>query len=130
MIRSGTIHVGIARHPDDFFQPIRWHQSLKAIALMRLTGYWDFMLRGLELEVAVAAGLNIGNRCRGRWRSPGGMALADIINRLRSSTEDAVQELAAVLDVDPVARGGNIVAVMTHAISHEVSLRQRVLRGT
>lgn len=130
MIGSGAMHVGITRHPDDFLQPIWWHQSLKAVALMRPTGYWDLMLRGLELEVAVAAGLNIRNRCRGRWWSPGGMALADIINWLWPSTEDAVQELATVLDIDPVAWGGNIMAVMTHAISREVSLRQRVLRGT
>lgn len=124
MIGSCPMHAGVTRHSSNhFLQPVRRHKSLEAASVMRgLTGHRDFRFRRLELEVGVVVCSNIaGDRCRGR--TPGSMVMPHVIDRLGPVAEDAVEELAAFVDVaDPRVLGVDVMVVMTHAVARKVGL--------
>lgn len=63
-----------------------------------------------------------------RRRTPGGMAAADVINWRWSGTKDAVQEFAAVLNVDVL--GGDVVAFVVDVVFSEMGWWEGVIRGT
>lgn len=75
--------------------------------------------------MGVVAGFNVRKGRRGR--APGGMTVADVIDRRRPGAQDAVQELAAVLDVDVL--GGDVVAFVVDVVFSELGWWEGVIRG-